>query len=75
MGKEKLRVGEKIKINSLAKVNELVRRRLLDFGITEGSVVLVENKMPFSGPYILEFKGTKIGLRRREALQMEVEIQ
>ncbi|GKU81655.1 FeoA family protein [Niallia sp. NCCP-28] len=73
--KEKLRVGEKIKINNLSKVNELVRRRLLDFGITEGSVVLVENKMPFSGPYILEFKGTKVGVRRTEALQMEVEIQ
>lgn len=71
--KEKFQVGQEIRITSLSKVNELVRRRLLDFGITEGSIVLVENKMPFSGPYILEFKGTKVGLRRIEALQMEVE--
>ena len=72
--KEKFQVGQKIRIASLAEVNELVRRRLLDFGITEGSIVLVENKLPFSGPYILEFKGTKIGLRRIEALQIEVEM-
>jgi ferrous iron transport protein A len=68
-----LRKGEKGKIIDLSQVNRLVKRRLLDLGITEGSEVSVKNTMPFGGPLMLESSGQCIGIRKREALRIEVE--
>ncbi|MGP7818965.1 FeoA family protein [Niallia sp. 01092] len=73
-GEGKMQIGEKIKIKSLSQVNSLVKRRLLDFGITEGTIVSIQNIMPFSGPYILEYEGSKVGIRRKEVQNIEVEI-
>ncbi|MFT8320723.1 MAG: FeoA family protein [Bacillus sp. (in: firmicutes)] len=70
----KVKIGEKIQIKNLSKVNSLVKRRMLDFGITEGTVVSIQNIMPFSGPYILEYEGSKVGIRRKEVQNIEVEI-
>ncbi|WP_445486530.1 FeoA family protein [Niallia sp. 03133] len=71
--KWKLQIGEKIKITNMSKVNSLVKRRLLDFGITEGTVVSIQNIMPFSGPFILEHEGSIVGVRRKEVQNLEVE--
>jgi ferrous iron transport protein A len=68
-----LRKGEKGKIIDLSQVNTLVKRRLLDFGITEGSEVFVKNTMPFGGPLMLESSGQCVGIRKQEALRIEVE--
>ena len=68
-----LRKGEKGKIIDLSQVNRLVKRRLLDFGITEGSEVFVKNTMPFGGPLMLESNGQCVGIRKQEALRIEVE--
>ena len=68
-----LQKGETGKIIDLSKVNRLVKRRLLDFGITEGSEVFIINKMPFGGPLMLESSGQCVGIRKKEALRIEVE--
>ena len=68
-----LKIGEKGRIISLTKVDRLVKRRLLDLGITEGSEVSVKGIMPFGGPLMLDSSGQCIGIRKREALQIEVE--
>jgi ferrous iron transport protein A len=67
------RVGEKGKIKNISKVGRLVQRRLLDLGITEGSEVCVKCVMPFGGPVMIESCGQCVGLRRKEALLIEVE--
>lgn len=69
-----LKVGEKGTIIDLSQADRLVRRRLLDLGITEGTEVCVKGIMPFGGPVMLESSGQSVGIRRREALQIEVEI-
>ncbi|WP_394233277.1 ferrous iron transport protein A [Niallia oryzisoli] len=69
----KLKIGEKGKIADLSKADRLVRRRLLDLGITEGTEVMIKGIMPFGGPFMLESYGQCVGIRRREALLIKVE--
>ena len=69
----KLKVGEKGKVADLSMVNRLVRRRLLDLGITVGTEVCIKGIMPFGGPFMLESHGQCVGIRRIEALQIKVE--
>ncbi|MBA4602378.1 FeoA family protein [Thermoactinomyces mirandus] len=64
--------GKKARIVSIENVNKLVRRRLIDLGIMEGSIICLKNSLPFGGPYTLEADGQSIGIRRREASLIEV---
>ena len=67
-----LKSGGKGKIINLSQVGQLVQRRLLDLGITEGSEICVKCVMPFGGPVMIESCGQCVGIRRREAVQIEV---
>lgn len=68
-----LKAGEKVKIMDLSGTDQLVRRRLLDLGITDGSEVCIKCVMPFGGPYMVESCGQCVGIRRKEACQIKVE--
>lgn len=68
-----LKTGEKGIISDISKADALVRRRLLDLGIMEGSLVCIKCIMPFGGPYMLEYCGQCVGIRRKEAYHIEVE--
>lgn len=70
----KLKTGEKARIMNTAGTDRFVRRRLLDLGICEGSVICVKCILPFGGPVMVESCGQCIGIRRKEALRIEVEI-
>ncbi|MEH7109888.1 MULTISPECIES: FeoA family protein [Bacillaceae] len=67
-----LKAGEKGKIIDISHVSHLVQRRLLDLGITEGSEVCVKCVMPFGGPIMIESCGQCVGIRRKEAVHIEV---
>jgi len=69
----KLKTGEKAVIKDISNVNYLVRRRLLDLGITEGTEICLKCKMPFGGPYMLECGGRCVGIRRCDANDIKVE--
>lgn len=68
-----LNTGEKGIIKDLSNVDRLVRRRLLDLGFSEGVEVMVKCAMPFGGPVMVESGGQCIGIRRKEAIRIEVE--
>lgn len=68
-----LKAGDKGRIIDVSNVGKLVQRRLLDLGITEGTEVCVKCFMPFGGPVMIESCGQCIGIRRKEAIQIEVE--
>lgn len=67
-----LKAGDKGKIIDISHVGYLVQRRLLDLGITEGSEVSLKCVMPFGGPVMLESSGQCVGIRRKEAEQIQV---
>lgn len=68
-----IKPGSKAKITDITQVTEVVRRRLLDMGIMEGTVVCMKRLLPFGGPCALEASGQWIGIRRREAGLIRVE--
>jgi ferrous iron transport protein A len=68
-----IKPGEKAKILGTENMTENVRRRLLDLGIMEGTVICLKRMMPFGGPLTLEADGQWIGIRRREAGTIQVE--
>jgi len=68
-----LKKGEKGKILNISGIDQLVRRRLLDMGITEGTEVCMKCLMPFGGPVMIETCGQCVAIRRKEAVQIEVE--
>lgn len=81
MGREKVdlmklhsaQLGEKVKIKNLNKVDDLLHKRLNSFGIKEGCQVCLMQKGLFSGACILECQGQKVGLRKKDLMNIEVE--
>lgn len=70
---ELLKAGGKGKIKDLSGTTQLVRRRLMDLGITNGSEICIKCVMPFGGPVMVESCGQCVGIRRKEACQIKVE--
>lgn len=65
--------GNKVIIKDLSKANHLIKRRLLDLGIFEGTEVNVLSKMPFGGPIMIECNGNRIAMRKLDMIKIEVE--
>jgi ferrous iron transport protein A len=68
-----IKLGSRAKITDTTHVTEMVRRRLLDLGIMEGTVISIKRILPFGGPFTLEASGQWIGIRRNEARMIQVE--
>ena len=65
--------GEKAKIVDMSSLNEAVRRRLLDLGLTEGVDVCLKCRLPFNGPCMVENCGQSLGIRFHDASAIKVE--
>lgn len=57
----------------MLELNEIVRRRLQDFGVLEGSLIWLRKMLPFGGPCTIELNGQWIAIRRKEATRIAVE--
>ncbi|MEO3946048.1 FeoA family protein [Gorillibacterium sp. CAU 1737] len=68
-----IHVGDKVRITDLETVNRLVRRRLIDLGIMEGTTIQIKKTLPFGGPYTIEACGQRIAIRKKEAEHIMVE--
>ncbi len=68
-----MRKGKKATIIDMSSVNPAIQRRLLDFGIDEGTKVCLKQLLPFQGPCMIEVGGQCISLRRNEANCIVVE--
>ncbi|MBC8081367.1 MAG: ferrous iron transport protein A [Gorillibacterium sp.] len=66
-------VGDIVRITGLDLVNHMVRRRLIDLGIMEGTLISIKKPLPFWGPYTLVACGQRIAIRRSEAHKIRVE--
>ncbi|WP_232697696.1 FeoA family protein [Brevibacillus daliensis] len=64
--------GQKVQIVDITNVNALIRRRLIDLDVVEGTMVKIKRVLPFGGPFTLEAGGQLFGIRRREAKMIEV---
>ncbi len=73
-----MRTLKDLKIGESAKVVKLhgqgaVRRRIMDMGITKGTVVRVRKLAPLGDPIELTVRGYELSLRKADAQIIEVE--
>ncbi len=67
-----------VKIGKSARVVKLhgegaVKRRIMDMGITKGTVVTVRKVAPLGDPIELNVRGYELSLRKADAEMIEVE--
>lgn len=67
-----LKKGEKGKVVSVSESNILLKRRMLDMGITNGVVVNVKKIAPFGDPIDIELRGYELCLRKADLSSIEV---
>lgn len=65
-------VGQTVRIKKL-NGEGLVRRRIMDMGITKGIQVKLVKIAPLGDPLELEVRGYKLSLRKSDAEMIEVE--
>lgn len=68
----KLRPGESARVAEL-KEEGARKRRLLDLGLTPGTLVTVERAAPFGDPVVIRLRGYALSLRREEARRIWLE--
>ncbi len=68
-----LREGECARIISL-QMRGAMRRRLLDFGMIEGTSIRCLRKSPSGDPVIYLVRGTMLALRRQDSGRVAVEV-
>jgi ferrous iron transport protein A len=73
MSLDRLPLGAKAIIKDLSGIDALIRRRLIDMGITEGCVVCLKRLMPFGGPCMIDAFGQSISIRRNVAARIKVQ--
>ena len=71
---DRLREGECARILSLELTGEL-RRRLLDFGLIEGTWVVCLRVSPAGSPKLYRVRGTRLALRTKDAALVRVEAE
>ncbi|MBO4262032.1 MAG: ferrous iron transport protein A [Clostridia bacterium] len=66
-----VKVGQTVKV---VKVHGegAVRRRIMDMGITKGTVVYVRKVAPLGDPVELNLRGYELSLRKADAAMVEV---
>ena len=67
-----LKVGESAKVVSLHGQGA-VRRRIMDMGITRGTVVKVRKVAPLGDPFELTVRGYELSIRKADAQMVEIE--
>lgn len=63
---KRMKVGEKAVVSKIEGEGP-VKRRLMDMGVTKGTVVLVRKVAPFGDPIEINIRGYELTLRKAEA--------
>ena len=67
-----LKVGESAKVVRLHGQGA-VRRRIMDMGITRGTIVKVRKVAPLGDPFELTVRGYELSIRKTDAQMVEIE--
>ncbi|WP_110933631.1 FeoA family protein [Paenibacillus bouchesdurhonensis] len=59
-------------IQHFGNIDPMLKQRLADLGVTEGSYVTVKRYCPWGGPVTLESGGQLLGIRKQQASYIEV---
>ena len=65
-------MGEKCKVVSIDNENSLLKRRLLDMGITKDVEITINKVAPFGDPIDIKLRGYELCLRKSDLSTIEV---
>ncbi len=63
--RKKKQVGEKLIVKGIQKKDSVVKRRLLDMGITPGVTLEITGKAPLGDPIEVIVRGYKLTLKKK----------
>ena len=66
--------GQKGIVKSLSSEDLLLRRRLMDMGITEGVLITIKKVAPLGDPVDIYLRGYELCLRKRDMDMVTVEV-
>lgn len=69
-----LKPGVSGSICQFGNIDPILKRRLADLGIEEGSQITVKRYCLWGGPVLLECSGQLLGIRQKEAAKIEVAV-
>lgn len=69
-----LRINKKARVISIDILNSLVKRHLLEMGLTRGTLIKVTKIAPMGDPISIELRGYELAIRKEEAKFIEVEV-
>lgn len=69
-----LRINKKARVISIDILNSLVKRHLLEMGLTRGTLIKVTKIAPMGDPISIELRGYELTIRKEEAKFIEVEV-
>ena len=67
-----LKKGEKGKVLAINNSNAILKRRLLDMGVTSGVEVIVKKIAPLGDPVCIELRGYELCMRKDDLRNIEV---
>lgn len=69
-----LKIGQKGRIIALKIENKMIRRHLLDMGLTRGTIVKVKKIAPMGDPIDITLRSYELCIRKADLELVEVEV-
>lgn len=69
-----LNVGQKAKVLKISESNKVIRRHLLDMGITRGVEITIKKIAPMGDPIDLSLRDYELCIRKEDLRKIEVEV-
>lgn len=68
-----LKVGQKAKVLKIEEENKIIRRHLLDMGITRGVEITIKKIAPMGDPIDISLRDYELCIRKEDLEKIEVE--
>ena len=69
-----LEIGQKARIIKLHETDKVIRRHLLDMGVTKDTLVIVKKKAPMGDPINISLRDYELSICKKDLSKIEVEV-
>lgn len=69
-----LEIGQKARIIKLYETDKVIRRHLLDMGVTKDTLVIVKKKAPMGDPINISLRDYELSICKKDLSKIEVEV-
>ena len=69
-----LEIGQKARIIKLHETDKVIRRHLLDMGVTKDTLVIVKKKAPMGDPINISLRDYELSICKKDLSKIEEEV-